>query len=265
MSARWEVARLDLRLRRRMVVGTAVGTALYLFLVIAMFRAFQQDTALSDFIRDNPTAASLAGVSGSISTPAGWLGANMYANIGPLLALMLTIGYGARALAGEDEEGWLGLVLVSSGAGRGRFFTQKTVVLGLLAAVVPLVSVLTCLVGPAFGMHPDWGPLLATSAAMALLAFDLGAVALLVGALGGGRGLSLGVASAVAGAAYLVSSLAPVVETVHRLRWLSPFQWSVGDARLVDGVGGAQWLLLVTLGVVLVAGGAWAVRRRDMI
>lgn len=259
-----EVARLDLRLRRRMFVGTAVGAALYLFLVVAMFRSFQQDNSLEDLIRDNSTAAALMGVSGSISTAAGWLGANMYANFGPLLALTLTIGYGARAIAGENEEGWLGLTLVSSEVGRGRILLQKVLVLVVAALVVPVASALTCLVGPRFGMHLDWGPLLATSGALTLMAADLGAVALLVGALGGSRGLALGVASSLAGAAYLISSLAPAVHVVHRLRWVSPFFWSVGDSQLVNGVSAMQWTLLAALGVVLAVGTAWFWRRTDL-
>ena len=35
------------------------------------------------------------------------MNANIYANFLPLIILMLTIGYGARCLAGQDEDGTL--------------------------------------------------------------------------------------------------------------------------------------------------------------
>ena len=95
---------LDLRLRRRTVIGTAVGTAVYLLLVVAVFPNFTHDTAFDDVIRSNPTAAAAFGINGSITSPEGWLGANMYSNFGPLLALLLTIGYGAAAVAIEEAE-----------------------------------------------------------------------------------------------------------------------------------------------------------------
>ena len=99
---------------------------------------------------------------------------------------------------------------------------------------------------------------------MTLLAFDLGALALLVGAATGSRGAALGVASAVAGAAYLVASLAPVVSAFHRIRWLSPFTWAVGSDQLATGVTIGEAGALLGLGVLLVAASVPALERLDI-
>ena len=50
------------------------------------------------------------GVSGPLTSPGGWLNGNIYGNFFPLIMLLLTIGYGAAALAGQDEDGTLALV-----------------------------------------------------------------------------------------------------------------------------------------------------------
>ncbi len=119
-----EVLRLDLRLRRRILIGTALGAAGYLCLIVAMYPSFSADSSLNAIIAANPAAAAAFGVTGSITSSAGWLSANMYANIAPLLALLLTIGYGAAAIAGQDDDGVLGMV-ASLPVSRRRVVGQK--------------------------------------------------------------------------------------------------------------------------------------------
>ena len=258
-----DLIRLDLRLRRRMLIGTAVGAAAYLFLVVAVYPTFKHDTAFDELIASNPAAAAAFGITGSITSPEGWLSANMYANFGPLLALMLTIGYGSAAIAGQDRDGLLGL-LATLPVPRTRIVAGKALSLLVAALVVPVVSYAVCLTGPHFELTPRWGPLLGVSVAVTLLAFDLGAIALLVGATSGSRGAAMGAAGAVAACAYLISSLSPVVEAVHRVRWLSPFLWAVGDGQLTRGVTVGELGALAGLGVTLVAGTVLAFRRLDI-
>ena len=258
-----DLIRLDLRLRRRMLIGTSLGAAAYLLLVVAVYPSFRHDSAIDAMVTANPAAAAAFGITGSITSPEGWLSANMYANFGPLLALLLTIGYGSAAIAGQDSEGLLGL-LATLPVSRTWMVAEKAVTLLVAALAVPLVSYVVCLAGPHFELQPRWGALLGASIALTLLAFDLGALALLVGAITGSRGAALGAASAAAAAAYLVSSLSPVVDLAHRVRWLSPFYWAVGDAQLVQGVTVEELVALLVLGVVLCGATAMAFRRLDV-
>ncbi len=258
-----EVLRLDLRLRRRMLVGTALGAAIYLFVVIAAYPSFRTDSTFDELIAANPAAAAAFGITGSITSPAGWLSANMYANVAPLLALLLSIGYGASAIAGQDGDGLLGLIATQP-ISRGRLLLAKLSALFGVAALVPVITYAVCLAGPRFQLTPDWGRLGQVTAALTLLAFNIGALALLAGALFGSRGAALGVASAVAGAAYLVSALAPVNAQLRDLRWISPFTWAVGDGQLAGGVSWPQAVALVGLGAVLSAAAAVGFARRDL-
>lgn len=258
-----ELIRLDLRLRRRIILGTAAGSAAYLFLIIATYPTFKHDSAIDAMISANPTAAAAFGMTGSITSPEGWLSANMYANFGPLLALVLTIGYGSAAIAGQDGDGLLGL-LATLPVTRVRIVVAKSLSLLVAAAVVPVVCLAVCLAGPHFELNPRWGALLGATVALTLLAFDLGAIALLVGATSGSRGAAMGAASAVAAAAYLVSSLSPVIDVAHRVRWLSPFSWAVGDGQLARGVTAVELSALAGFGVLVIAVTAVAFRRLDI-
>src|SRR5664280_1249359 len=74
--------------------------------------------------------AALFGANGPLTTPPGWLNANLYANFVPLIVLLLTIGYGAACLAGQDENGTLGLI-ASLPVSRRRIAAQKFASLSL--------------------------------------------------------------------------------------------------------------------------------------
>lgn len=260
---RTDVLRLDLRLRRRLLIGTAAGSAAYLFIVIAAYPSFRTNNSFDDVIAANPGAAAAFGITGSISSPAAWLDANLYANVAPLMALMLTIGYGAAAIAGQDADGLLGLVATQP-ISRLRILVAKLGALLVVAGVVPVESFAVCLAGPRFQLTPDWGRLAEVSLTLTLLAFDLGALALFAGALLGSRGAAVGVASGLAGAAYLVSALSPVNTHLHAIRWVSPFFWAIGDSQLADGVTWTQVAGLVGLGLVFAGAAAVVFLRRDV-
>lgn len=107
---RAEIARLDVRLRRRSTIGYSLGMAVYTLVVVALYPAFENTTSLDKLARDDPTISALFGINGPLSTSSGWLSGNIYANFLPLLMLLLTIGYGAASLAGQNEQGTLCLV-----------------------------------------------------------------------------------------------------------------------------------------------------------
>jgi ABC-2 type transport system permease protein len=230
-----DVGRLDLRLRRRSMYGYTVGLAAYALVIVALYPAFKDDTGLNALTANGSTVAALFGATGLITSPAGWLNANLYANAAPLILLLLTIGYGASCLAGQDEDGTLGLVTTLP-VSRRRIVLQKTATLVLLTLPVSAVTLLCVLAGRAFDVSVSTSGLVGITLGSLLLAVDLGAVAMMIGAATGSRGTALGATSALAVASYLVSALAPVVSWLHPARYVSLFFYAVGDGQLTDGL-----------------------------
>ena len=74
----------------------------------------------------------------------------------------------------------------------------------------------------------------------------------------------MGAASALAAAAYQISSLAPVVPELHSIRWLSPFSWGVGNDQLAHGPTTAEMLALLGLAAALAVATIPAFRRLDI-
>lgn len=260
---RTDIARLDLRLRRRSTAAYTAGIAAYTFLIVALYPSFRHDTGIDQLTMSNPTLSALFGATGSLTSPTGWMNANLYANFLPLFALLMTLGYGAAAIAGQDEDGTLGGI-ASLPLTRDELLAQKVLALAALSVPVPLACAAMTLAGHGYGVDLPVGALAQTTVLAALMAFDLGLVALAVGAWTGRRGTALGVAVALAATAYVVSSLAPVVAGVHRISYLSPIYWSVGHNQIHDGADLLGLGLLAVLGLALAGATRIGLHRLDI-
>ncbi len=245
-----ELLRIDLVARRRAVAGYALGMAVYALIIVAIYPEFEHSTSLNDITKNTPALAALFGAIGSLTSPSGWLNVNLYANVFPLLVLLVTVGYGASCLAGQDEDGTLGLIATLP-IRRRRIVAQKALAMVGQATVVVVVVAACVAIGRIFHVTVSPNHLIGASAGVLLLGIDLGLVALAVGAASGSRGVAIGVATAVAAASYLVSSLAPVVNWIRPVRFLSLFYWSVGNNQLTAGLSVGEVAVLVIVGVVL--------------
>jgi beta-exotoxin I transport system permease protein len=245
-----DVALLDLHTRRRSLIGYAAGMVVYALVIVVLYPAFENDTSLNQFTKDSSTIAALFGVTGSLTSPTGWLNANLYSNFVPLVVLLLTIGYGASCIAGQSEEGVLGLIATLP-VSRRRIALEKFAAMSLQAATIAVATALCVVVGRGFDLGIDTADLLGVTAGVLLLGIDFGALAMLVGAATGSRGTALGVTSAIAAASYLISSLAPVVQWLHPTRFASLFFYAVGDGQLLHGLSPANAAVLVATALVL--------------
>jgi ABC-2 type transport system permease protein len=230
-----DITVLDLRLRRRLIIGYTLGMATYAAIVVALYPSFKNDAGLNQLSKSGSTVAAALGASGTLTDPPGWLSVNLYANFVPLIVLLATIGYGASCIAGQDEDGTLGLVAAMPLTRRG-ITIGKLTGLGAQALPVPIVTALCVVAGRGVNLDIDAGPLLGITAGVILLGLLFGTLALLIGAITGSRGVALGITSAVAATSYLINSLAPSVHWLRPARYVSAFFYAVGDNQLQHGL-----------------------------
>lgn len=243
--------------------GYTLGMAAYALVIVALYPSFKNDTSLNKLTEKGSTVAALFGASGPLTTPPGWLNANLYANFVPLILLLLTIGYGASCLAGQDEDGTLGLVATLP-ISRRRLALDKAVAMTALTLPVSAVTLLCVLAGRWFDLTVGSRALIGVSVGALLLGVAFGAVAMLIGAATGSRGAALGITSALAAASYLISSLAPVVHWLHPLRYASPFFYAVGDGQVSHGLSPAWAAVLIGIAACALAGCLVAFDRLDI-
>lgn len=246
-----DITLLDLRLRRRLIIGYTLGIAAYAAIVVALYPSFKNDAGLDQLSKSGSTVAAALGASGTLTDPPGWLSVNLYANFVPLIVLLATIGYGAAAIAGQDEDGTLGFVAAMPRT-RREITGGKLAALVVQALPVPIVTALCVVAGRSVDLDIDAGHLVGITAAMTLLGLFFGAVALLIGAVTGSRGVALGITSAVAAISYLISSLAPSVLWLRPARYASAFFYAVGDNQLQRGLP-LPWAAVLALTTIVLA------------
>jgi ABC-2 type transport system permease protein len=245
-----DITRLDLRLRRRSAIGYSAGMALYTLIVVALYPSFKNSASLDSL--SGSTAAALFGVTGKLTSPGGWLNGNIYGNFVPLIMLLLTIGYGAAALAGQDEDGTLALIAALP-VRRQTIVFQKACAMAVQALLLATAVTVCVLIGRKFQLTVSAGDAVAISVALMLLGLDFGLIAMAIGAAAGRRGTALGVASGLAAASYLLSSLAPAIPAIRPGRYLSLFYWSVGDDQVNRGVSPGDFTVLIAVGLCALA------------
>jgi ABC-2 type transport system permease protein len=263
IPARPGIAWLDLSGRRRALIGYCLGMAVYALAVVAMYPAFKTSSSLDKFIASDPTAAAVFGISGSISTSGGWLSGNIYANFFPLVMLLLTIGYGATCLAGQDEDGTLGLLAVLP-VRRTVIVAHKAAAMAAQAAVLAATVAVLVIIGRSFQLEVTISNVVSASAAVLLMGLDFGLVTMAAGALAGRRGTAIGAGTALAAASYLISSLAPVTSWIRPGKYASLFYWSVGNSQISHGVSASDYAVLVTVGLCALTAAMLAFRRLDI-
>jgi ABC-2 type transport system permease protein len=258
-----EIARYDLYNRRRSTIWYAVGMALYMLVIVALYPSFEHSTELNKLTQGNSPLAALFGATGTLTSPAGWMNVNAYANFLPLIMLLLTIGYGAGAIAGQNEDGTLGLLVVLPLA-RRRILAGKVATMIVQALILDLTVGACVYVGRAFDVTLDPWHVVTATLAVLLLGIGLGLIALAVGAATGSRGSAIGIAGGLAAVSYLISSLAPVVDWIKPLRFASVFYWAVANQQLSNGAGAGSLAVLLVVAIAAAISAHIAFRGLDV-
>ncbi len=256
-----DITRLDLRLRRRSTIWYAAGMALYALVVVVLYPSFRHQTSLDSL--SGSAAAALFGITGPLTSPDGWLNANIYSNFFPLIMLLLTIGYGAAALAGQDEDGTLALITALP-VRRRAILLQKVAAMAVQALLLAAAVAICVLIGRGFELNISPASTIAVSAALLIMGLDFGLVTMAVGAVTGRRGTALGVGAGLAAVSYLVSSLASAISAIRPGRYFSLFYWSVGNDQISRGVSMADFTVLIVVGLAVLMAAVLAFRCADL-
>lgn len=261
------VALKTLRDARRALAWWSLGLAALVALMVSVYPTVRSNPDLNRMVQDYPKALkSFIAFGGRVDyvSAAGYLGSELFAFMVPLLLLVASIGAGARALAGEEEQGTLELLLANP-VSRRRLVLEKLAALVAEIGLLALVLWLALLIGAhAAGMHVTGAHLAAATLSAGLLAVAFGTIALSAGACLGRRGIAIGVAAGGAVAASLVNSLATLVHFLEPVRAASPFYHYVASDPLRSGLGAGHVAFLVALTVVAAAAGLAGFERRDI-
>lgn len=240
----------SVRDQRWALVGWGIGVALLVFIEAAVWPTMKHFTDLSSFLAQYPKALRDLFNLDAMATGTGFMNAELFTLMLPMLFIIYGVSRGARSVAGEEESGVLEPVLVAPVPAR-RLVLEKVAALACGLAVLGLVLVVVLLLGSlVFGLGIGPGDAATGALSMVLLGFEFGCVSLAVGAATGRRAVALGVGGAAAVAAYVLYALGLIVDNVQPWQPLSPFRQALGDGPL--GAAPSPSLAWVALGAAVV-------------
>ncbi len=242
-----------LRDLRRSTVGWGLGLAVLVAVMASIWPSIRAMPDLEQFLANYPEAMRELFNIEAITTGAGYLNAELFSILLPALFIVHGIGRGARLVAGEEEAGILECLVVTP-VTRLQLLVEKAAALGVAIATLGIVLFLaTWASATVVDMGIAVGDIAVGSLAMVLLGVEHGWLALAVGAATGRRALSVGVASTVAVAGYVLYVLGLFVESMQAWQPLSPFHQAL-DAGPLGGGGVPAVFAWMALGAVVVVG-----------
>src|SRR3990170_3407731 len=253
--------------QRRSLMWWSLGlivVALYTVLFYPSVR--DMASTLDQLIESMPPAlrASFAGEFTDFTSPTGYLNTQLFFIMIPMLFFFFSIGFGSGAIAGEDEKGTLELLL-SNPLNRWRAVLEKfgAMVVSLATLGVALwVGIAASVI--VVDMRVDLVRVAEVTLSALVLSLTFGSLALGLGCARGHRGLAMGVAAAVAVAAYLLNSLAPQVESLKAYRPLSPFYYYLRADPVANGLNFGDVSVLLGLSLAFLLIGLLLFERRDL-
>ena len=249
---------------RRALAGWMAGLVALAVTMLALYPTIRGNQQFSKLFESYPeTFRSMFGVSDYTSGP-GYLRAEVFSLMGPLLLSVFSILWGSDLTAGEEQRRTID-VLMANPVSRRRVVLEKWAALLVGTAVAAGSLWLTLLVGgPLVQLRVGVAALSAAVVASWLVATVFGTIALAVGAATGRRGLAGGLGALAAVVAYLLSSLAEVVRWLEPVRPVSPWYHALGVDPLGGGFQPLHLLVLVAIVILAAAGAVVAFERRDL-
>jgi ABC-2 type transport system permease protein len=246
--------------------GVLVICSISIFLMALMMGPIYSimDEAILSLATQLPDAllAMIGGV--DMSTPEGYLTAEIFAITAPATFAVLTVLIGSRAIAGEEQKKTMDLLLANP-LTRSRIISEKTLAMVGYSVVLGVVTFLgtwgTVVLG---GLDIPVGNIAATSLLLTLLGLVIGGVALLVGSATGRARLSAYTAAGVILFAYFLNSFMPLSENYAGWAKLSPFYYYQTSNPLVNGMAWGDAAVLAGIFIVLIALSIPLFQRRDL-
>ncbi|MEV5630933.1 ABC transporter permease subunit [Micromonospora tulbaghiae] len=252
-----------LRDGRRGLAGFTAGTAL-LGVMYAGFYHQVADGAMGQTVHGFSPALRQALRMEDLASAAGYLGSSVFGIIVPLVAVIFGIATGTGAIAGDEEAGYLDLLLAHP-VSRTRLLLHRFAALtvgAILIAVVVLLAMLA--VRPAAQLDSiTVSRFAAQCLALALLIVVFGTVAMTVGAATGSRPAALAATTGIAVLTYAASTLSSQIGA-DALRYISPFHYYIGGEPLRYGFQWADLSILAATIAVLLTVAVAAFNRRDL-
>jgi len=247
--------------QRRSLVWWGVGIVWVVAIYVGGFQSYVSSGLVTQEV---PEFVSTIMGTADFSQPAGYVTGIIYTLLGSLIMVLASTSAGARAVAGDEEDGMLD-VIVSHPVSRTRLVLERAAALAVATAFLGTVTfAAVALAAAANDMGLSLGHIAAASAGLALVGLVFGLVALAAGALGASRALALGLTGGIALTSYLLNALSPLLGEAEWLGRLSAFHYYLGGNPLQNGMDWTGTAVLVAAALALTVIAVVGLNNRDI-
>lgn len=252
---------------RRSLIGWGLGTAAAAGLVVSLFPVIRDTPEIIDLLESYPEVLlELFGIDNidTYTSPPGFLETQLFGSYVPLIFLIFGIGKGIAAIAGEEQERTLD-VLLANPITRERVVLEKAGATVAMIGALGVVLLLVMSVGaPFFDGWPGFYEMFSGALSAVLLGVTFAFLGLATGAVTGRRGVALGITAGLAVATFIFQGIAPLVDGLNWLDRLSPFFYYLDHDPLQNGIHWGHLGVLIGLCAVLFGVALWGFNRRDV-
>ncbi len=247
--------------------GLLIVVSLTMFAVMGvmlgpMYAAVEGD--LSSLSEQLPESLLAIAGGGDMSTAEGFFQVETFSLMAPIAIMIVTIVIGARALAGEEANKTIGLLLANP-IKRSTVVLNQVIPMVLYAVVVGLATFAGVAVGSIIsGLGMSITGIAATSGLVTLLGLVFGALALLLSAGTGQTRIAVYGTIGVALASHLLNSFLPLSVRLAGYAKLTPNYYYLSSDPLINGMRWGHAALLAGLIVAMVAASVVVYERRDL-
>ena len=256
----------SLRDQRKSLLYWGIGLIAMAVIMAFVYPTIKNMPSINQYLSELPESVKEMFGLGIIDygTPTGYFGTELFSFMVPLLLLVFGIGFGANAIAGDEEKGTLGFLLTNP-VPRWRVVMDKFGVLiisMILLGFLFWAGLAICIMG--LGIDLSLSKLAEATLGAVALALVFSALSFLVGCIKGNKGMTMGIASGLAVLTYLLNTLGGMVSGLKDYRFLSPFYHYMEPNALANGLSLAHILVLLGLVIVFFAFSIPAFIRRDI-
>lgn len=196
--------------------------------------------------------------------PTGFYTGEIFSIVAPVAIAIVAIGMAAKALAGEERDRTMG-VLLANPVSRTTVVLQKAGAMIGMTVVVGFTAFLGVAAGNAMGrLHMSYSNIVAACLQLTAFGVLMGAIALFAGALTGISRVATAAGTGVTVLAYAAASFLPLSERFHEWAKASPFYYYYGNTPLENGFAWGYIAGLLGATVAFIALSVWAFKRRDL-
>ena len=255
----------SLRDSKKSIIYYAIGTIALGLYVTLFYPTIRDSTGLTDFLEQLPEAMlAFIGDADTYTTPEGFLNAEVFGFMGPMIFGVFAIIAGAGTIAGEEESHSLDQLLANP-VSRKQVLLQKAGALltGLFALSIALwLGIIGGSKIAGFGLS-----LIGTTQAifsLYILGITLGLIALAIGASTGKKSLAGGFTASVAIIGFLLDTFLSVVDALDPLRFISVFYYFNGNDVIINGINPVHCITMVCTAAIALVIAIWQFEKRDL-